>query len=266
MISYHAKQKGCIYYDPEGFIPYEHKTVKDLCSIILEYTWSPIVFNNNKRLGSNFMYSDLCVLDVDNDKIDIPVCTIEQAKEEFCDCKVIIGTTRNHQRSKKGGPIEDRYRVIMAWDKRIHDADQYRASIESMRNLFDFVDKSAVDPGRQFFPCKEIVWVQAEGETIPVQDINVRAHKSQVNFERIKSASRPIPPHIIDFLVDGKIFAGGRNNAIYHASQALLQKGITLTDALQLITEAPFDKSTDFKMSEIYATCGGVYKRAGIVI
>jgi hypothetical protein len=265
MISYHATRKGIVYNDPDNFVPYDYKTVKDLCSIILNYTWSPVIFKNNYRAGSNFGFADLCVLDVDNDKPEIPVCSIEQAKEEFCDCKVIIGTTRNHRRAKKpGDPIEDRFRVILVFEERIENVEQYRASVEAMKGPFDFVDKATLEPGRQFFPCTSIVHVQGEGEKIPVRQALVQTSKSQICLEMAISASRPLPRHIVDFLVDGKIFAGGRNNSIYHCANHLIQKGINLTEALKLIHEAPFDKSYDFKLSEIDATVRGVYKRKGI--
>lgn len=262
MISYQAARKGVVKNMPEGFIPYEYKTVGGLAQVICHYTWSPIIFNEEHRKAKNFLYADLCVLDIDNDKPELPICTIEDIKREFCDCKMIIGTTKSHQISKNGKPPQDRFRVILQFDRRVTSRGEYQATMESMMRLFDFLDDSCKDAGRQFFPCKQIVHVQGEGETIPISPYDpIMDHPSQIKFDEIRKRRGGLSKNVIAFLDHGTIFEGGRNNSIFHSARNLLQMGINLTDALKLISEAPFDRSKDWKEKELYNTVTGVYKR-----
>lgn len=265
MISYQSARKGCVKNMPEGFIPYEHHTIGDLCKVILNYTWSPIIFNHQKRLAANFLYADLCVLDIDNDKPDLPICTIEDAKQELIDCKLIIGTSKSHQISKNGKDPQDRFRVIIPFDRRIDRRGEYEATMKNLMNTFDFLDKTCVDAARQFFPCTQIVYVQGEGEGIGITTHNIELENpEQKTYLRKISSNRPLSKNVQAFLDHGVVFAGGRNNSIYHTANSLVQKGINLTDAIALISEAPFDRS-GFNDKEIYNTCTGVYKRLGIV-
>jgi hypothetical protein len=86
-------------------------------------------------------------------------------------------------------------------------------------------------------------------------------HPSQIKFDEIRKRRGGLSKNVTAFLDHGTIFEGGRNNSIFHSARNLLQMGITLTQALQIITEAPFDRSKDWKDKELYDTVSGVYKR-----
>ena len=265
MISYQASQKGVVKNMPRGFIPYDYKTVGDLARVICHYTWSPIIFNEEHRKAKNFLYADLCVLDIDNDKPELPICTIDDIKREFCDCKLIIGTTKSHQISKNGKPPQDRFRVILQFDRRVTCRGEYQATMAAMMRLFDFLDDSCKDAGRQFFPCKQIVHVQGEGETIPISASTAPKTPRQAALERSLCATRNLPKHLVKFLETGVTFGRGRHDSIFQSAKYLVLKGISIEQCIEIIKQSPFDQITDWKSDEITETVEWVYKREGLL-
>jgi hypothetical protein len=225
-----------------------------------------MLFREQYRNAANFISADLCALDIDNDKPELPIVSIADIKKEFADCKMIIGTSRSHQKPKNGKPPQDRFRVILQFERRVTNRGEYEASMRGLMGMFDFLDKACVDAARLFFPCKKIIYAEGSGETIPVARYDeIKEHPAQIKFEEIKKRSKGVSKNVLDFLDHGKVFAGGRNNSIYHSAGDLLKVGLTLNQTIAFISEAPFDRSYDWNDREIYTTCFGVYKRAGLV-
>jgi hypothetical protein len=260
MISYFPSRKGPVKV-AKGFIPYKHNTAADLAKIITTYTWSNSVYAQDYRLSDNFLYADLCVLDVDNDKDNVPKYSIEDVKRQFAECKMIIGTTKNHQKSKNGKQPQDRFRVIMQFEKRIECKNQYRQTMNNLMKICDFLDKSCKDAARQWHPCREIVHVQ-QGDTIPVSMLQpIAYHPSQIAFEDLKKRRRGLSKNVRAFLEHGHVFNGGRNNSIYCAAKNLLEVGTSFNDAISIINSSPFGRD-DFQESELINTTKSAYKRA----
>ncbi len=259
MLSYFP-QRGLHNYS-KPFKPYDYKSLKDLWSIVGSYTYSPIVFKNNHRLGSNFIHADLCILDVDNDGKSEPL-SLESAKRALEGLKYLIGSTRNHMISKNGEPPAERFRIIVPWEKRLDNPDDYKASIKKAIDTFDGVDKVAKDIARQFYPCKQIL-AFSDGDLMPVakaDPVVIQRQRAKHAYYDLKSIDRPLPRHIVQFLNEGRVFGGSRNISIYQSANHLLKKGLTLNDAMSLIRASPFIRE-DLSDREIEYTVTRVFRQ-----
>ena len=260
MISFFSKKKGCVQFDPDGFMPFEYKSLKELSYIICNYTWSNSIFANNYRLGANFLHSDLCVLDVDNDKPHIPVCSIEDIKRQFEGTKLIIGTTKNHLQSKKGLPPRERFRVIIPWKTRIEKREQYELTMRNLMKICDFLDKNCVDAARQWHPCKQIIYYQ-DGDPLEPSFVNVaRYSASQKTFEQNRKKMMGLSKKVEDFLERGVTFGEGRNYSVFISALNLLKVGLTINEVIDMISGSPFDR-TDFNDHELQNAVASAYKR-----
>jgi hypothetical protein len=260
MISYLAAQKGAVKNMPKGFIPYEYKTVGDLARVICHYTWSPIIFKDNYRASANFQFADLAAFDFDNDQGQ--GYTINQAKNEFGDLKIVIGTTRSHQLEKNGKSPQDRFRVIARFESRITCPLDYVATMQYYSGLFEACDQATNDTGRQFFPCREIVHC-GDGELLPVikaPPMDPELINRALAYRNYKSQSSLIPRHINDFIEHGKVFGGSRNSSVYISSLYLIQKGFSQEEIFKMIIESPFDRR-DFCDKEIIAAIKSASKK-----
>src|SRR4051812_36731294 len=76
--------------------------IKGISKIMVNYTWSPIVWQRGQRLKSNFIQAKWCVLDFEN-----PEVKIHDIIRIFCDVPHVLGTTRNHQLTKGNQPPMD---------------------------------------------------------------------------------------------------------------------------------------------------------------
>ncbi len=241
MISANCKKKG-LNNRPEGFSPIDYRNAQELWNIISQYTYSPIIYKNNYRLGDNFLYSDLCILDVDNDETSI--YSLEDCIRDFGDLTIMIGSTRSHM-LEKHGVIAPRFRILIPWEHRITCPFSYKKSIEYAQGLCEGSDKSTKDLARMFYPCREILYVNGGGEKMPVIPVAADVIKNQKNYEhykRAKSLQDPLPQHIKDFLTLGKVFGGSRNRSVYTSARALLEKGFTFAEVESLIAGSPFDR------------------------
>lgn len=245
MISYHKANKGRID-KAWGYVPYKYTCSQELWAIISQHTWSPIIFSKNYRLGANFLWADVCALDVDNKISESPIeYTIEQAKRDYAGLRVMIGTTRSHQIEKNQEPPRDRYRIIVPFETRITDPLSYSLTMKYYAGLLDSADDGATDTARQFYPCKQLVFV-SDGDLLPI------VHATDEDRERIAKAEAltlvkqtrdPLPKHIQDFLKLGKVFGGSRNKSLYVSSIYLLRKGFSNSEILELFDKSPFDRT-----------------------
>ena len=254
MISFHKATKGCTNM-PWGFVPFQNRHARDLWDVISQYTWSPIVFARNYRLGDNFVFSDICGLDFDN-KMENgeEEYTIKRAMRDLGGLKYMIATTKSHQLPKNTEPPRDRFRVLIPFERRIDDPLDYQVTMRHyVHDVLPDADQAGVDLGRQFYPCKELVHIEADGEALPV--IAATKHDRQVEICKSRMAAyaqrpgAPLPRHVVDFLSDGKVFGKGRNDSLYVSAQYLVRQGLTKDQVLKKLTDSPFCR-TDFNDKE----------------
>jgi KaiC/GvpD/RAD55 family RecA-like ATPase len=135
-----------------------------LSEIICDKAWAPSVFSGNKRRNSEFNYVDLLVLDIDEG------CTLQDARSYFSAYKHIIATTRNHQKPKNGEAARDRFRVILPLSTRIKNKDDFATTWQKAYSEWSFIDAQCKDLARFYYPCKEVISVQEEGQDYWVQE------------------------------------------------------------------------------------------------
>lgn len=138
-------------------------SLESLGKMICQWSWSPIVFNDSYRKGTNFNSCDIVALDVDGG------FSLEQAINQFQNDKHIIATSKNHQKDKNG-VISDRYRVLLFLDKDVN-SEEYVKVMKCFKQWHQFIDVSCVDTARFFFPCDEVVSINEEGNVYEVSSL-----------------------------------------------------------------------------------------------
>lgn len=128
-----------------------------LADAMTRWTWSPIIWKSGVRLSSNFEYSDCVVLDFDSPEVSM-ASTLENKLADYIH---IVGTTKSHQVPKDGITC-DRFRVLLALDRRITDAREYQHTLTKLIEEYG-ADPACSDPARFFWPCTKIVNLQDHG-------------------------------------------------------------------------------------------------------
>ena len=242
----------------KDFEPLQPCDLKRLGAVACRYTWSPIVFAQNYRSRSNFMYSDYMGLDVDNTEGE--PYTLEQAINDWCDSACIIGLTKSHQIEKHTAemvyPPADRFRIITPWQRRITSLDEYEYNLRQYTQAHQQFDEACVDGARLFYPLQKIVYANFEGELQPVVSLPVKTaaeqelHSILLAAQKRQRLTKGIPKYILKFLNEGKIFGGSRNLSVYATTRELLEHGYLPEKILDLLAKSPFNRS-DFPESEL---------------
>jgi hypothetical protein len=156
MFSWHPLKNGKAHEYARGFKYLESNEFDDeytfeyLERALTTRVWSPILFTNGIRTETNFKAVLACALDFDS-----PVTTLDWALETFKNHAHIIGTTKSHQKEKKGITC-DRFRVVLLFNEIIKDLNLYKYNMGILTTKYN-ADKACKDGARFFFPCTEIV-------------------------------------------------------------------------------------------------------------
>lgn len=118
-------------------------------------------FTNHTRSNSNFIKSDVIVMDIDNDKTDNPNewVTEENLKEIFIDYDFALVNSRNHMLSKGAMIARPKFHIYFPI-KETNDREAYVAMKEELTNRYQFFDDNAKDAARFFFgnPNAKVIW------------------------------------------------------------------------------------------------------------
>lgn len=118
-------------------------------------------FTNHTRSNSNFIKSDVIVMDIDNDKTNNPNewITEENIKEIFIDYDFALVTSRNHMLSKGAMIARPKFHIYFPI-KETKDREAYVAMKEELTNRYQFFDDNAKDAARFFFgnPNAKVIW------------------------------------------------------------------------------------------------------------
>jgi hypothetical protein len=219
-------------------------TLSDFADTITSHCWSPVVFRNGVRKSSNFFLSSLVALDFDS-----PEYTLRDALNDWCDTIHVIGTTVSHQKDKNGITC-DRFRIVSVWDKPIIKASNYKPNMNKLieSNMAFHADKSCVDLGRYFLPCKAIVSINAEGYKIQTKEYEEIIYEDTV--EEIGDLSQ----FAVDYL-HTKFPEGKRNTNTWRFAKDLFKAGYNQNDVIKIIINAPTYKGViDEYIKEIVST------------
>lgn len=171
-------------------------------------------FTKNYRNISNFLKSNVIVMDCDNDHSDDPAewITFEKLEELFDSVSYAAVPSRNHMKEKDGKAARPKVHVYFPIEE-ITDADKYAAIKRAIHKAFPFFDGNALDAARFIFGSDtgEVVW-----------------HEGWVNIDEELS---PEPDEDTDTGTNysgGPILQGTRNKTLSHfAGRAMKRFGET---------------------------------------
>lgn len=230
MISYHLNQSFDSKHYGYGFKTADVVDMKRIAKCMTKYVWSPCIWKDGRRSQQNFIAARFCVLDFDDGEM-----TLAEAKNIFCDCVHIIGTTKSHQKVKNN-IVCDRFRVLFVFAHPIEDLRLYRWNMHKyMRNYP--CDKSCKDGARFFYPCQEIVSISSEGYK---QDIFLNVPDTFEKPKIIPScmiSSKTIPNRIINEF-NRKYTMNNRHSAIYRFACLLSPYDFTPSEILMRIKQS----------------------------
>lgn len=112
-----------------------------LIEMVTNYCWSPFVFKGTRK-QENFLSTDFAVLDIDEG------LTIEEAERIISEANFmcLCLPTTSHK------PEAHRFRIIFPLSRTIKDIDEYKATMEDLREVFPMSDPSCLtDTARLFF-------------------------------------------------------------------------------------------------------------------
>jgi hypothetical protein len=173
----------------------------------------------------------------------------------------VVGTTKSHQK-EKGGQICDRYRVAIALDGFCEEPAVYKRICNHFIERFN-ADKACSDAGRFFWPCKEIISVQEEGDRFDFGTMVPEPAAPKPPAARETSGSGPSyerrRERIEAFRATGAYAEGCRNEAVYRHACDLFFDRIPLANAIAEILPI-----TSLPPSEGIATVSSAYKNKGL--
>ena len=245
------------------FTPVDVKSLAEMGKLLCEKSFSAGVFKDNRRTIENFIAASCIGLDVDNDgkREDTPSMSIDDAVNLFKDHKHLILTSRSH-RKEKHGKIEDRYRVILFFDKPITEAQDFYATWFALKDFFPPCDNQCKDPSRQFFAHSSVYSVNRHGKLI--------THVKHVNEPIKQKEARPTQPgergelsretlKVLQFGVE----EGSRNATVYKVAKDFQQNLYELEEAQDMIVSALELNgviSSTFTESEAKSAISSAYK------
>lgn len=232
MISYHLLKNGGDKDYGHSFKTEEVYEAKGVAKYINEFVWSPCIWRDGKRDSKQFLKAYWLALDFDD-----PEMTLNEAIKAFCDMVHVIGTTRNHQKEKKG-IVCDRFRVVLKFTTPIEDLRNYCYTMHKAMERYP-VDKQPKDGARFFYPCREIVSVSNEGYTedpLVAPDTFGRP----VSKEKIEAykATGTTPP-FARWALSNVVPMGRRNTTWYRVAKDLARLGMPMDNIVARILASP---------------------------
>ncbi|MCK4044484.1 DNA primase [Streptococcus suis] len=138
-------------------------TVTDEVSLknVSKYDHVAGLFLNNTRSNTNFIKSDVLVMDIDNDHSENSDewITVERLKEIFADYNFVLVTSRSHMQAKAGKAPRPKFHIYFQINE-VTDKDVYVAMKEELCNQYKFFDDHAKDAARFFFGNQnaQVIW------------------------------------------------------------------------------------------------------------
>ena len=172
-------------------------------------------FTKNYRNISNFVKSNVIVMDCDNDHSDNPEdwITFEKLEELFDDISYAAAPSRHHMIEKDGKAARPKFHVYFQIEE-TDDAGHYAAIKRAIHKTYPFFDGNALDAARFIFGADagEVVWhkgwLTIDEEVDPEEDAFDEEEESRY--------------------VGGSIVQGSRNKTLSHfAGRALKRFGET---------------------------------------
>lgn len=165
-------------------------------------------YTKNYRSISNFIRSNVVVMDCDNDHTENPDewIQVEQLQELFGDVSYAVAFSRNHMKEKDGKAARPKFHVYFEIEE-TEDAEHYAAIKAAIKKSYPFFDGNALDAARFLFgsDCGECIWNES-WDTIEGQ---VEIGASDEEDADTQS---------------GPIMEGSRNNTMSHFAGRVLKR------------------------------------------
>lgn len=172
-------------------------------------------FRKDYRNISNFLKSNVIVMDCDNDHSDDPAewITFEKLETLFEEVSYAAAPSRNHMKEKDGRAARPKFHVYFPIEE-TEDAEHYAAVKRAIQKAYPFFDDNALDAARFIFGSDpdEVVW-----------------HEGWVTIdEEVDPEPEDEEPETGSGYTGGAIMQGTRNKTLSHfAGRALKRFGET---------------------------------------
>ena len=165
-------------------------------------------YTKNYRSISNFIRSNVVVMDCDNDHTENPDewIQVEQLEDLFGDVSYAVAFSRNHMKEKDGKAARPKFHVYFEIAE-TDDAEHYAAIKAAIKKAYPFFDGNALDAARFLFgaDCGECIW--NEGWDTIDEQVEIGAS----DYEDTATQSGPI-------------MEGSRNNSMSHFAGRVLKR------------------------------------------
>lgn len=149
-------------------------------------------YKNNYRSRDNFLWSDVVVMDCDNDHTENPQewVTGEELLARLPGVAVAIVPSRNNGKAKDGRTARPRFHAYFPIPK-LEDEKAYSLLKQEIRERFPFFDEAALDSARFLYgtPTESVLWQEGE-ETILTIFQSTRQEGSIPQGQRNNTMSR----------------------------------------------------------------------------
>lgn len=213
----------------KGFEPFCPDSLDSIALTIERFAWSPCRFHDGHRKTTHFADANLLALDFDNGLLPLA-----QACNVFSDCQHVIGTTFNHQQNK-GGIVCDRFRVVLVLDRVVTEAAEYAATAKYYAERYD-ADLKAVDAARFFWPCPQIVSVNADPDDYRFDVIKPRKDE---RVAPLRYGQQGVIRRRTQLALRGFVPVGERNTFCFSIAKDLRDAGFGFDDIYARIIASP---------------------------
>ncbi len=128
-------------------------------------------YKNNYRSRDNFLWSDVVVMDCDNDHTENPQewVTGEELLARLPGVAVAIVPSRNNGKAKDGRTARPRFHAYFPIPK-LEDEKAYSLLKQEIRERFPFFDEAALDSARFLYgtPTESVLWQEGEESILAI--------------------------------------------------------------------------------------------------
>lgn len=206
------------------------------CQAITHNVWSPLVWQDGKRSGKNFLSCGYLALDFDNGQ-----WSLKDAENWLKDnnYRGIIGTTKSHQLPKikasgETAPSCDRFRVVVPLSKVVTDKNLYTFMMREVMARLP-CDESCKDTGRFFWPCVNIVTVYPGDTLYAVPESAPSEPDYSQNLTEHKQLGT-LPGWAVGVLM-GQVPEGNRHRTCYRLGAELSKLGYTREQIINMASQ-----------------------------
>ena len=219
-------------------------TAGEVAALTSKYMVSPILWAHGRRLGENFRLAEWLALDIDH---GMPLDEGIKIFERYIH---VIGTTKSHQKDKKGVTC-DRFRVFIRLTDQCRSRVDYEATTRAWIKKYG-ADTSCTDSARMYAPCK-IVVCKGHGKTVDIVDgaalaaaERKKAKRIAIHEAKMREAYGPagMLPGNIQLMLDTGV-SGSRTNAAFKVACCLKRVGYMKDEAFTKIWGSAIPRDND---------------------